>query len=177
MEILCFQKIDHLFIRFEPLKFSFDFLHRFMNYIAEYRHKFPNFLGKRFVHANVFLATQKLDDENYDGILIEYGKYGRSFKNFDEHDYKHKAFSINKTSLRFREITLKDFKRRMDISNEYTNNISYIKCEVKSTISFHRLIEEIIFGFTDNSLLYKILSDKNLNKIYLEAFSGEKYII
>ena len=64
-------KIDHLFIGFEPLKFSFDFWHRFMNYIAEFRHIFPNFLGKRFVHANVFLATKKLDIDNYDGILIE----------------------------------------------------------------------------------------------------------
>jgi len=51
----------------------------------------------------------------------------------------------------------------------------FFKCEVKSTISFHRLIEKIIFGFSDNSLLYNILSDKNVNKIYLEKFSGEKY--
>lgn len=177
---LMISKIDHLFIGFEPLKFSFDFLHRFMNDIAEYRHKFPNICAKRFVHANVFLATKKLDDENYDGILIEYGKYGKygkSFKNDDDSDYKHKAFSIDKTGLRFREITLNDFKLRMDISNEYTKNISYIKCEVKSTISFHRLIEKIIFGFSNNSLLYKILSDYNLNKIYFETFSGGNYNI
>jgi len=68
---LMISKIDHLFIGFVPLKFSFDFWHRFMNYIAEFRHIFPNFLGKRFVHANVFLATKKLDNDNYDGILIE----------------------------------------------------------------------------------------------------------
>ena len=130
------------------------------------------------MHANIFLATKKLDEDNYDGILIEYGKYGKyrkSSKNDDDNDYKHKAFSVNKTGLRFREITLEDFKHRMDISNLITRNISYIKCKVKSTISFHCLIEKLIFGYSDNSLLYKILSDKNLNKIYLETFSGKKY--
>jgi hypothetical protein len=43
---LMVSKIDHLFIGFEPLKYSFDFLHRFMNYFEEYRHKFPIFVEK-----------------------------------------------------------------------------------------------------------------------------------
>jgi hypothetical protein len=82
---LMISKIDHLYIGLAPLKFSCKWLHRLSNYFANFRKKFPNKLGKLFVHANIFLATKKLEDDNYDGILIEYGKY-RKYRKNDDHD-------------------------------------------------------------------------------------------
>ena len=44
-----------------------------------------------------------------------------------------------------------------------------------STLSFHRLIEKIIFKSPNNSTLYEILSNKNENHIYIKTFSGKNY--
>jgi hypothetical protein len=77
--------------------------------------------------------------------------------------------------LRFREITLEEFKAKMNKENENTNNIPYIKCRIESIISFHHLIEKYVLRNTNNSILYKILSDKNENKIYFEKLNGENY--
>ncbi len=160
---LMISKIDHLFIGFTPL--FIKLIHRFTNYIANFRQKFPNLFAKRCVHSNIFLATN-----NYDGILIEYGTY---LKDCD--DYKHEAFLIDKTGLRFTEITLEEFKTRMINLNRGTNNIPYIKCNINSRLSFHRIIESIIFGSSNNSILYEILSNKKENNIYIKTFSGKNY--
>ena len=161
-------KIDHLYIGFTPL--FIKAIHRFTNYIANFRQKYPNLLAKRCVHSNIFLATEKIKNDNYDDILIEYGTYRKDYD-----DYKHEAFLIDKTGLRFTEMTLEEFKTRMISLNRGTNNIPYIKCNVNSRLSFHRLIENIIFGSSNNSILYEILSDINENKIYIKTFSGKNY--
>ena len=59
--------------------------------------------------------------------------------------------------------------------NKGTNNIPYIKCNINSRLSFHRIIESIIFGSSNNSIIYEILSNKNVNNIYIKTFSGKNY--
>ena len=63
-----------------------------------------------------------------------------------------KFFFVWENGLRYTEMTLEQFKRRMNRLNQGTNNISYIKCNVNSINHFHQLIEKSIFGekYSDN---------------------------
>ncbi len=73
-------------------------MHNFTHSIEKIRAKLPTFLvAKRWVHACVFLATTKLSNTNYDGILIEYGAY-------IEDTHEHEIFYLEKDGLRFTEI-------------------------------------------------------------------------
>ena len=137
---LMLSKIDHLYIGLSPL--GPKTFHNFTHSIEKIRAKLPTFLvAKRWVHACVFLATTKLSNTNYDGILIEYGAYVE-----DTDTYEHEIFYLEKDGLRFTEMTLDEFKTRMENENKGTENVPYFQCVVHSVNFFHQLIERAIFG-------------------------------
>lgn len=170
------EKIDHLYIGFLPL--ISNTMHKFTNAIVGFRKLFPTFLfAKRWVHACIFLATKELEEENYDGILIEYGAYVPDCDN-----YENEVFFVNdeKNGLRYTEMTLNEFKRRMIQDNEGTGNIPFIKCNVNSINVFFMLIERAIFGkgYSSNPNLFSFLSrftNKDLHNKFKNTYNGRNY--
>ena len=123
------------------------------------------------------MATKELEEENYDGILIEYGAY---VKECD--DYENEVFFINdeENGMRYTEMTLKEFKRRMIQSNEGTGNIPFIKCNVNSINFFHMLIERVIFGkdYSSNPNLFSFIyraNNKGLQTKFKNTYNGKNY--
>lgn len=170
---LLLSTIDHLYIGLEPLVSKP--MHKFTNAIINFRKLFPTFLfAKRWVHSCIFLATKLLNEKNYDGILVEYGAYTK-----DCDDYEHEVFFVWENGLRYTEMTLEQFKRRMNRLNQGTNNIPYIKCNVNSINHFHHLIEKSIFGekYSDNptKIYYNILSNEKVKEEYLKKYCGRNY--
>lgn len=180
--------INHLYIGFIPL--SFKFLHKFTynESIMKIRKFLPYQLtAKRFVHACVFLATKQLDNDDYDGILVEYGAYTKS----RDGDYDREVFFLNfegNTGLRYTEMTLKEFKANMEEANSIVDektkkkvliNLPYLKCNVNSVNLFHMLIERIIFGedYKKNptKYFYTTVFNEEERKNFLKAYKGEKY--
>lgn len=152
-------------------------MHKFTNSIVGFRKIFPTFLfAKRWVHACVLLATREINNENYEGILIEYGAYVK-----DCDDYEREVFFINgENGLRYTEMTVEEFKRRMVQLNSGTGNVPFIKCNVNSINMFHHLIGRTIFGkkYSSNPNLFSILNrfnDKNINEIYINSYNGKNY--
>ena len=71
------------------------------------------------------------------GLLIEYGAYVK-----DCDDYEREVFFINgENGLRYTEMTVEEFIRRMVQLNSGTGNIPFIKCNVNSVNTFFHLIE------------------------------------
>ena len=169
------QKIDHLYIGFIPL--ISKTMHKFTNSIVGFRKIFPTFLfAKRWVHACILLATKEINNENYEGILIEYGAYVK-----DCDDYEREVFFINgENGLRYTEMTVEEFIRRMIQLNSGTGNVPFIKCNVNSVNTFFHLIERTIFGknYTTNPNLFSRLhrfKDKNLEEKYINSYNGKNY--
>lgn len=174
---LLFSKIDHLYIGFVPM--CFKSIHKLLNKFVGLRKIFPTTLSsKRFVHSSIFLATKQYDKDNdsfdSEGLLIEYGVY---FKHSDEYEYK--VFYPFKNGLRFTEMNLEDFKTRMNIVNEKTNNIPFIKCKVNSSNNLQNLILRAIFENNydpkDISFFYKLFCDRNENNEFMKKFDAENY--
>ena len=172
---LFIEKIDHLYIGFLPL--ISNTMHKFTNAIVGFRKIFPTFLfAKRWVHACVFLATKEMSNENYDGILLEYGAY---IKDCD--DYEREVFFINgENGMRYTEMTLEEFKTRMIELNSESGNIPFIKCNVNSINLFNNLIERTIYGeeYAKNPNLFAPLfrlNDEKLNEKYLHSYNGKNY--
>ena len=172
---LYYQKIDHLYIGFTPL--ISKTMHKFTNAIVGFRKLFPTFIfAKRWVHSSIFLATKKLGNDNYDGILIEYGAYVK-----DCDDYEHEVFFINgKNGLRYTEMTLNEFKTIMIRLNEGSGNIPFLKCNVNSINFFYNLLERAIFGkeYATNPNLFSIINrigDDHSNELYLNSYNGKNY--
>lgn len=173
---LLFSEIDHLYIGFSPLRPQF--IHKLINKIIKFRKKLPTFLSaKRFVHSSIFFATKQhdKDKDNYDGFLIEYGRYS---KHFD--DYKYKVFYPFKSGLRFTEMTLRDFKKKMNDLNEYANNLPYIKCKVNSYNSLKDLILKLIFKekYDDPkniSFFYNVFTNRDENNEFMKIYNTKNY--
>ena len=168
-------KIDHLYIGFTPT--GYKIFHRWANRNIDFRKKIPIFLSaKRFIHSSIFLATERhdQDEDNYDGFLIEYGRY---IKHDD--DYEYKVFYPFGSGLRFTEMALKDFKKRMDKANEKTNNIPYIKCKVNSVNIFSNVLLKAFFGNEFNSknisFFYNVFCNRDEKNKYREIYNKTKY--
>ena len=122
------------------------------------------------------MATKEINNENYEGILIEYGAYVK-----DCDDYEREVFFINgENGLRYTEMTVEEFIRRMVQLNSGTGNIPFIKCNVNSVNTFFHLIERTIFGknYTTNPNLFSQLhrfKDKNLEEKYINSYNGKNY--
>jgi hypothetical protein len=167
------RRIDHLYIGFTPL--ISKTMHKFTNAIVGFRKLFPTFLfAKRWVHACIFLAIKELDKENYNGFLIEYGAYVEGSDN-----YENKVYFVGETGLRYTEMNLEEFKRRMIIINEGTNNIPFLKCNVNSINLFQFLIDRIIFGneFSNNpqKLYDNLMINEDFREKYCKTYCGENY--
>lgn len=180
--------INHLYIGFIPL--SFKFLHKFTfnDSIMKIRKFLPYQLtAKRFVHACAFLVTKKLDNGDYDGILVEYGAYTKS----RDGDYDKEVFFLNfekNTGLRYTEMTLKEFKAIMEEANSIVDektkkkvliNLPYLECNVNSVNLFHMLIDRIIFGedYKKNptKYFYSTFFNEENRKNFLNKYKGENY--
>lgn len=179
-EHLLNSEIYRLYIGFIPL--GSDLIHRISNNKLEFRKSLPKALGvKRFVHACIFLQTTNFQNKNDNiGILVEYEKYTKNYKNNEC-----AVFFLEKDGLKYIEMTLKEFKGRMEKENEDINNndgkgknVPYIEWRVNiSGDIFYKLLHRTIFGAINNKNP-EIVIYNEIYKEELEEFcDSEQYII